>query len=274
MSNVSIEFFNIARTQVDRAEVQRWMDYLGADEYEIPSPEVATDPALLIALAAKRCYMAFQVSLNPNLTKVRKDMCDYIDNILASSHGSVCEHSVYTFAIEGVSRVFTGELNRHRAGWAISEGSMRFIRFDKDIPWWMPKSLRFNDADDEDLHMRKIRSQGVFQRAFRQMQENYTELLGIWDMDEKHHLFGYKKKVTSCLRRIIGMGVATGGVWTGNIRALRHVLTMRGDDAAEEEIFHVFAEKIGPYMIERESMLFGDFTPSATGALVPKYRKV
>jgi thymidylate synthase (FAD) len=274
MSNVSIEFFNIARTQVDRAEVQRWMDYLGADEYEIPSPEVATDPALLIALAAKRCYMAFQVSLNPNLTKVRKDMCDYIDNILASSHGSVCEHSVYTFAIEGVSRVFTGELNRHRAGWAISEGSMRFIRFDKDIPWWMPKSLRFNDADDEDLHMRKIRSQGVFQRAFRQMQENYTELLGIWDMDEKHHLFGYKKKVTSCLRRIIGMGVATGGVWTGNIRALRHVLTMRGDDAAEEEIFHVFAEKIGPYMIERESMLFGDFTPSVTGALVPKYRKV
>src|SRR5580693_9415570 len=138
MSNVNTEVFNIAKTQVYRVAVQKWLDYLGANEYEIPSEETTTDPALLIALAAKRCYMSFQPGLNPNVTKVRKDMVDYIDNILASGHGSVLEHSVYTFAIEGCSRVFTGEMNRHRAGWAISEGSMRFIRFDKDIPWWMP----------------------------------------------------------------------------------------------------------------------------------------
>jgi thymidylate synthase (FAD) len=274
VSNVKIEVFNIARTQVDRSEVARWMDHIGADEFEVPGPESVTDPALLVALAAKRCYMAFQPSLNANLTRVRKDMVEYIDNILASGHGSVLEHSVYTFAIEGCSRVFTGEMNRHRAGWAISEGSMRFIRFDKDIPWWMPKSLAFDDSDDTDLRLRKIRSQGVFMRAFSQMRENYAELLEIWEMDSKHHNFSFKKKVTSCLRRIVGMGCATGGVWTGNIRALRHVLTMRGDDVAEEEIFHVFAEKIGPYMIERESMLFGDFATTESGALKPRYWKV
>ena len=106
------------------------------------------------------------------------------------------------------------------------------------------------------------------------MQENYAELLEIWDMDSSNHNFSYKKKVTSCLRRIIGMGVATGGVWSGNIRALRHVLTMRAAEAAEEEIFHVFADLIAPVMLAGEPLLFGDFKQGENGAWAPEYKKV
>lgn len=203
-----------------------------------------------------------------------------MDNILASGHGSVLEHAVYTFAIEGVSRVFTGEMNRHRAGWAISEGSMRYIRMDRDIPWWLPTSLVPNESttqftkDDLDLEDRKTRSRVVFGRAFCQMAENYADLLDIWKMDEGNKNFHYKKRVTSCLRRIIGMGVATGGVWTGNLRALRHVIALRANEpTAEEEIFHVFS-RIGAYMIEQETSLFGDFQTDDCGSLVPKYKKV
>jgi thymidylate synthase (FAD) len=275
MSNVDIKVFPIAKTQVDRKEVRKWLDHIGADGYSLPEEGTVTDPALLIALAAKRCYMSFQPGLNPNVTKVRQDMVEYIDNILKSGHGSVTEHSVYTFAIEGCSRVFTAEMNRHRAGWAISEGSLRFIRFDKDIPWWLPTSITNSDNDNEDLRQRKWLSRIIFKRVFQQMQDGYTELLQVWDMKAGNHNFHYKKVVTSCLRRIIGMGVATGGVWTGNIRALRHVLTMRGDDqAAEEEIFHVFANLIGPIMLGQETMLFGDFVVTESGGLKPEYRKV
>lgn len=273
MSNVPIEIFNIARTMVDRGEVRRWLNHVGAENYEIPEDGAVSNPALLIALAAKRCYMSFEPGLNPNVTKVRSDMVAYIDNILASGHGSVLEHSVYTFALEGVSRVFTAEMNRHRAGWAISEGSLRFIRFDKDIPWWLPTSLEENPNDDSDLADRKRRSVEVFRRAFKNQEAEYAELLQIWNMDAGHHNFSYKKKVTSCLRRIVGLGVATGGVWSGNIRALRHVIAMRASDAAEEEIFHVFT-RIGKIMIEKEPLLFGDITESKTGALSLKYWKV
>lgn len=274
MSNVKIEIFNIAKTQVDRAQVRIWLDHINATGYEIPGEATASDPALLIALAAKRCYMSFEPGLNPNVTKVRRDMVEYIDNILASGHGSVLEHAVFTFAFEGVSRVFTGEMNRHRAGWAISEGSQRFIRFAEDVPWWMPTSLSRSDSDDNDLACRKSQSRDVFYRAFRQMQENYAELISIWDMDSASHNFSYKKKVTSCLRRIIGMGCATGGVWTGNVRALRHVLTMRANEpSAEEEIFHVFT-RVGEMMIASEPLLFGDFSADGKGSLVPQYRKV
>lgn len=59
MSNVQIEIFNIARTVIDREEVRRWLDHVGASNYEIPEDGAVSNPALLIALAAKRCYMSF-----------------------------------------------------------------------------------------------------------------------------------------------------------------------------------------------------------------------
>jgi thymidylate synthase (FAD) len=270
---VPIEIFNIARSAVDREEVRRWLDHLKAFQYEIPDEQSSTDPALLVALAAKRCYMSFEPGLNPNVTKVRKDLSQYIDNILLSRHGSVLEHAVYTFAIEGVSRVFTAEMNRHRAGWAISEGSLRFIRFDKNIPFWMPTSLLESTDDDDDLAKRKAASRVLFRKAFLHQEEVYGKLLEVWDMESTSKNFDYKKKVTSCLRRIVGMGVATGGVWTGNIRALRHVISMRTEEAAEEEIFHVFA-KIAEKMIENEAMLFSDFKGLPNGGYRPDNWKV
>lgn len=42
----------------------------------------------------------------------------YLGNILHVKHGSVLEHAVFTFLIEGVSRSLTHELVRHRAGMA------------------------------------------------------------------------------------------------------------------------------------------------------------
>lgn len=265
-----INIFKIAQTKVDEEAVRRWLDSLGATEFEWPDSEVVNDPALLVALAGKRCYMSFEAGLNPNVTQIRSDYVKYFDNILASGHGSVLEHSVFTFAIENVSRVFTAEMNRHRAGWAISEGSLRFIRFDKMIPYWMPDSLRDQPGDDVALRDRKAQTRDCFDRAFKHQEEIYAEMLAIWNMDEDDHNFSYKKKVTSCLRRIIGLGVATGGVWTGNVRALRHVLTMRCSPVAEEEILHVFS-RIAKTIAEEHPLMFGDFSQGEDGYWRPKY---
>lgn len=270
--DVDIKIFQIARTAIDREEVARWMQHIGADNFRIPSIVNVSNPALLIALAAKRCYMSFEPGLNPNVTRVRSDYVEYFDNILKSGHGSVLEHASYSYAIEGVSRVFTAEMNRHHAGWGVSEGSLRFIRFDKDIPFWMPHSFETAMNDDPDLITRKIRSQTLFIRAFLQAEQNYAEFMRIWDMNEGDKNFSYKKKVTSAGRRIVPMGVATGGLWTGNIRALRHVLALRTEPAAEEEIAHVGC-LIAEDIVKREPMLFQDFEIH-DGQAFPKYRKV
>lgn len=267
---MEIEIFQIAHTVVRPDEVQKWLEYLNAGDFEVPYNEV-DDPALLVALAAKRCYMSFKPGLNPNVTKVREGMVEYLDNILAQGHGSVLEHATYTFAIEGVSRVFTAEMNRHRAGWAISEGSMRYIRFGDHIPYWIPLSLRELESDDVETTTRKIASRELLRNAFDHQLKVYKKLLDLWKIDEGN--FASKKALTSCFRRIIGMGVATGGIWTGNVRALRHVLAMRCSEHAEEEIQHVFT-RIAEMMVKDLPSLFGDFEKDKRGYFKPTYPKV
>jgi thymidylate synthase (FAD) len=309
MRNVPIEFFLVAQTRVNPEAVKKWLEFLGVSEkynddlFDLMDPyadsgstteENITDPALLIALAAKRCYKSFEPSLNPNLSKVRSDWTEYLDNVLKSRHGSVCEHACYSFAIENVSRVFTGEMNRHRAGVAVSEGSMRFIRYD-DIPSWLPTSIQVTpeevtlynqvtmyDPDHNtydrahfELVRKKIESQDVFKEVYEFVEGRYKKLTGIWkDELSPESKFKAKKHVTSMMRRIVPMGVATGGVWTLNIRALRHIMAMRASDAAEEEIFHVWS-RIGKEMVTQEPMLIGaDFSQTAEGFWVPKYDKI
>jgi len=271
---VEIEIYQIAKTKLNNGEVDRWLRHLDAYDFadNLPDIDECTDPAFLVALSAKRCYMSFEVGLNPNITKVRQDLTEYLDNVLRQRHGSVFEHSVFSFAIEGISRVFTAEMNRHRAGWSISEGSLRFIRFN-EIPYWEPLSIRNNNYDDNELSKKKSATRVLLKEAFSQQEEIYNQLVKLWDLDERDKNFHYKKKMTSLFRRVIGMGVATGGIWTGNVRALRHVIAQRADPGAEEEIFYVFS-RIAEMMIKSEPMLFGDFKQGEDGGWKPEYYKV
>jgi thymidylate synthase (FAD) len=262
----------LARTQVDRKAVREWLDEMGADEFEIPAEEVVTDPAFLVALAAKQCYLSFQPGLNPNVNKVRKDMVEYIDNVLSQKHGSVLEHAVFTFGINGCSRVFTGEMNRHRAGVGVSERSMRYIRY-TNIRFWMPECFR--EADDDTLAIRekKEQSRAVLMAEFESQERAMSRFTEIWEEElAPSSTFHAKKVLTSAFRRVIGMGIATGGVWSLNLRALRHVIALRTDAGAEEEIVHVY-KKVCRIMLEQVPEIFGDFKETPEG-FIPEYWKV
>ena len=296
MNFPEIKVYLLARSVPDRSEIQRWVRDFGgsAAGHHVPGVEEATDAEICVAYPAKRCYKSFEPGLNPNVSRVRKDMAAFLDNILASEHGSVLEHATWTFAFENVTRVFTGEMNRHRAGVAISEGSMRYIRFD-DIPFWMPLSVRsFSDdvrIDTEERNGQSCLSMTLEQLRAHEIDEErreetrdvisshlkntewaYKELCRIWDIESPDTSFTTKKYLTSMFRRIIPMGVCTGGTWTMNCRAMRHIITMRTSSAAEEEIAFVFSQ-VAQLMVEAEPRLFGDFT-TADGTWTPKYRKV
>lgn len=271
MEHVSPKVFLIAKSQVDFDQVRAWLDFIGADQYQLPDEEKVHMGTLLVQLCAKRCYKSYQIGLNPNITKVREDMVAFIDNILEAGHGSTLEHVSYSFSIENVSRVFTAEMNRHRAGVAISEGSMRYISFES-IPYWVPDCFAPARGDSDEVSLAKEKSRMIFDRAFLQDEENYAELKGIWNYDEGVKKFSEKKKLTSAFRRIIGMGVATGGVWTINLRALRHIFQMRITPHAEEEICLV-ASLMLMEMIESEPVIFQDFYYE-DGEWKSKYHKV
>lgn len=264
MEWISPAVFLIAHTVPDKEVAAAWVESMGFNPDTIDSGGALSGAEELIAWAGKRCYLSFDVGVNPNLTKIRKDWLEYFDNLLVSGHGSVLEHASFTFALEGVSRVFTGEMNRHRAGVAISEGSMRYIRMRDGLVMTLPPSL-------EDPNMDETRS--IMERVVDQIHAGYMELCELHKDTLENGNFAAKKELTSLFRRILPMGIATGGLWTLNLRALRHVLTMRCSPQAEEEIC-MMAFKIAALMAGVLEVGISDFKVVDGKYLVPSYVKV
>ena len=79
-----------------------------------------------------------------------------------------------------------------------------------------------------------------------------------YELDEEGKAFSKKKEITSAMRRIAPIGVATSVGWSANIRTLRHVIEARTEPSAEEEIRLVFG-KVGEILMEKYQVLFGDY---------------
>jgi thymidylate synthase (FAD) len=154
--------------------------------------------------------------------------------------------------------VFTHELVRHRAGVAISQESLRYVRL-TDIGFRIPDVV----ADMREEIVQLVESVEEFHRKA-------SERYGL---DDAELPFQVKKEVTSALRRLAPLGLSTDMLWSANVRTLRHVITMRTALGAEEEIRTVFG-MVASLMKEECPLLFADFTRDSEGQWLPKYPKV
>lgn len=241
----------IAETALSRDGLERYLHSVGATEYEIDDD--ISDIENLIMIAGKACYKSFQVGLNPNVTRIRDDSGPYLDNINKTGHGSVTEHGNVTFAFWDVSRVFTHELIRHRAGTAMSQESLRFVRMNR-LNFWLPTCIRENkEAAD------------LMTNTVLELEKKQDELARIYDIDNIKD-FSRKKVLTSAFRRIAPIGLATSIIWTMNIRAARHLIQIRTSRHAEEEIRLVF-DKVAEVMITKFPAMFSDFTSTEVNGI-------
>lgn len=235
-----------------------WLDHMKGTEALDHMQDLA--PAeKIIELAARRCYKSFAPKLNPNVTKVRTDSRAYFENILKSGHGSVLEHASATFAFEDVSRVFTHEMVRNRAGLAYSQESLRYVRLE-DLRFWIPDVIADNKEALE-----------VFKDVISKCEWGQKELARIYDIDNKP--MDVKKQLTSAFRRIAPIGLATGIVVTFNMRALRWVIEQRTSTHAEVEMRFVF-NLVAEIAWRRWPNIFQDFSANSDGTWKPKYSKV
>ena len=213
---------------------------------------------LLVEFAGRACYRSWEPGLNPNVSKIRTDQREYFANILRSAHGSVLEHASYSFALRNISRVFSHELVRHRAGSAFSQESLRYVRL-ADIGFRVPPAL-------EPMRARVL----TIVEQLEEFQKDAARELGI---DAEGVPFHVKKEVTSALRRLAPTGLSTDIIWTANVRTLRHVIEMRTAEGAEEELRLVF-DRIAAIMQAEAPGLFQDFTRQPDGSWVPEHHKV
>jgi thymidylate synthase (FAD) len=267
MRSVEPEVFLVAQPAIDYDQLAAYLREVGGEQWlerldrgDLPDGEKASDAENLAEFAGKMCYRAWEPGLNPNVRRVRNDHDAYLQNILKQAHGSVLEHASFTFVLHNVSRVMTHEVVRHRPGTAVSQESLRFVRLD-EIPFWFPDWAR----EDPELMKRATALLG-------QMEEFQLWMAQHFGLDEEGVPFHEKKEKTSFMRRFAPDGVATGLVWTANIRTLRHTIEARTDPGAEEEIRLVFG-KIAEIMRAEAPALFADYEVQ-DGAWVPRWRKV
>lgn len=274
MKTVQPEVFLVARPQIEWEGMRRYLEAVGGMEWfsrvyalccntddPVTGRGVLDDGEALVEFMGRLCYKSWAPGLNPNVTAVRKDSAEYLANVLKQLHGSVFEHANYSFVFHHVSRVETHEHVRHRAGVAISQESMRYVRLD-DLPIWQPKWA----LEDDEL-------QEVVQDWLQQTEALQRFMAQHFKLDDPGVNFSEKKAKTSYMRRWSPQGVATELGWSANIRTLRWVLQQRTEVGAEEEIRIVF-QQVGLLMKETCPAFFADFTEDEEGQWITDYRKV
>lgn len=194
----------------------------------------------LCEAAGRLCYMSFG--------KGRKTNAEYLGHLLEMAHGSVLEHAVWNFIITGVSRSFTHELVRHRAGFGYSQLSQRYVD-ESTADFIEPDCI----ADDPELHT-------VWEEAIRQSHTAYCRLVeGLQarfaDVEDKTLR---RKLARQAARSVLPNATETKIFVTANGRALRHFVEARANEHAEIEIRRVAIQMLRLVQAESPS-IFGDY---------------
>jgi len=255
----------VTRPSVDWAQVAAFLE----DEGVPPVPESIRSgdeqSLAVVEISARLCYMSFG--------RGRKDIADFIGNLLSKGDGSVFEHVNYGFVFTGVSRSMTHELVRHRAGFAYSQRSQRFVD-EAESPFVIPPAL----LDDRDG---AGEGREVLEAALEKASSAYEELVSKLEESLPAELFSHprdrRKAVRQAARAVLPNATETKIFVTANVRAWRHFIELRGADYADWEIRSV-ALKVLEILEQEAPLLFGDFTveelPDGTRTATPTYSKV
>ncbi len=247
----------VGRQTLDDKEIARFLaDHKVADW----STDTSNAGQVLPEVAGRLCYMSF-AKPRPGGNQA------YLGHIKEVGHGSVLEHTVWNFIITGVSRSFTHELVRHRAGFGYSQLSQRYV--DESVADFVEPDCI---AESPELHE-------VWRSAVEHAQEAYVKL--VEGLQAK---FGQvedktlrRKLARQAARSVLPNATETKIFVTANARAWRHFIELRCNEHAETEI-RIVASKVLEILQKEAPNLFGDYElfalPDGTRAARTKFHKV
>lgn len=239
---------------------------LGFPAY-LEDPTTLPDSSQLCKTAGQACYASF----GPRRT-LNENAAGYFERLTSAGHGSVLEHASFSFLLYGISRSVTHELVRHRAGVGISQVSQRYVS---------GAVLRFVERPeyqvDPELHAlfeeRADRAAAEYETMAGRLLERQERGVALLDAEYKTDA---RKKVQQTARSLLPNETEAPMVFTGNVRALRHIIEMRADEHAESEIRNL-AIRLFLCLATSDPILFGDYQlqtlPDGTYKVTTKHRK-
>lgn len=133
------------------------------------------NPEEVVAQAAKLCYS--HVGVDGIMEKLTPEKIEkFVDHLATIGHESPLEHVNFTFAIEGISRVTTHQLVRHRLA-SYSQQSQRYVKLEQ-FEYIIPPEIEKNKD-----------AKKIFIETMERDQQAYDELvmlLIVDKIDKKH----------------------------------------------------------------------------------------
>jgi thymidylate synthase (FAD) len=201
----------------------------------------STDGERLAEFAGRLCYMSQK---NPANRQTR----EYLENIKKQGHGSVLEHANYSLLLEGVSRSLTHELVRHRAGFAYSQLSQRYVD-ESQAHFVVPPAIVGEESLEKEWREQIEEAQKSYVRLVEHLMERYG-----WVADKVHR----RKMAREAARGVLPNSTETKIVVTANARAWRTMLELRSSEGAELEIRRCAVAMLK--LLQKESpAFFSDF---------------
>jgi thymidylate synthase (FAD) len=174
-------------------------------------------------IAGRLCYLSFDKP-RPGGNKA------YLGHIKEVGHGSVLEHSVFTFIIDDVSRSLTHELVRHRVGTAFSQVSQRYVDHRVNKSTSNGEQVGWSFVVPWNL----IGRRGLYEKWLLHMANS----LKLYDIIAQQLIADgvERKDAFEDARSVLPEATVTKIVVSFNVRSLRHFLKLRGGAGAAKEI--------------------------------------
>ena len=191
------------------------------------------DPEKAVAAAAKLCYAAVGVD------EIFEEMSDadatkFLDRLIELGHGSPFEHASFTFAVEGVSRVLTHQLVRHRIA-SYSQQSQRYVKLEQ-FDYIMPPNISANERAKAIFEEEMIRDQAAYNAIVDTLMPALIEKFTAEGKTEKVAKQMAEKAAIEDARFVFPNACETKIVVTMNARALHNFFEHRCCNRAQWEI--------------------------------------
>lgn len=225
------------------------------------------DAEKLVAAAAKLCYSSVGVdSIEEKLDDEKTR--SFIEMLMELGHESPIEHVSFTFGVEGISRVLTHQLVRHRIGASYSQQSQRYVKLEQ-FDYIIPPSIEgvpeakamFIEAMEQD------------QKYYNQItdilyREHYERFIKDGHSDAKAKKDAEKMAIEDA-RYVFPNACETKIVFTMNARALFNFFEKRCCNRAQWEIRELATEMLR-LVKEIAPSLFKYSGPSCINAPCPE----
>lgn len=185
-------------------------------------------PDLIPEIAGRLCYQSYY---NPR----PGGNYEYLNNIKQKKHGSVLEHTNWTFLLHNISRSVSHELVRHRAGWSFSQLSQRYVLHFPLKVSICPGIYQYPAPVLDAILSTANECAKAYKKILDNLNENYSEK-EISKSEVLNHNTDKIKLFRQISRSVLPNCTATSILITANTRALRHFFELRCNRHADFEI--------------------------------------